>query len=201
MKNKNKNDEHDHDSALPQRETKYYESFVRLSKERAIFINTDFTKEMASGLTALLLHYDNQDPTKDIIIYINSHGGDVAAILCIYDVIQMINAPVKTVGMGKVYSAGAFLLCAGTAGKRYVYPNAEVMIHKLQVGFPILGKTSLDQAAYLETLNDINNNLLTILSAHTGQTIEKIKEDFTSTHDIFLDAKQTVAYGLADHIL
>jgi len=200
--NKNKRGhDHDHDEPIPQKDTKYYESFIKLSKERAIFINTDFTKEMASGLTALLLNYDHQDQTKDITIYINSHGGDASAIACIYDIIQMISAPVKTVGMGKIYSAGAFLLCAGTKGKRYLYPNAEVMIHKLQVGFPIIGKNSLDQQTYLEFLNEVNNNLLTILSNHTGQTIEKIRQDFTSTHDIYLDAKQAVAYGLADHIL
>jgi len=180
---------------------RYFESFVKLSKERTIFLSTEFTKEISSGLAALLLHYDHQDQDKDITIYINSEGGDVAALTCIYDVMQMIKAPVKTVAIGKCYSAGAFLLASGSKGKRYVFTHAEIMIHKLQVGFPIINKVQIDQESYLKFLSTINDNIMKILVKHTGQNIKKIKQDFNGMHDIFLDAKQTVAYGLADHIL
>lgn len=197
------NKQHDHNEEVMMAPvvSKYFESYVRLSKERAIFLAEDFTKEVSSSMAALLLHYDNEDPTEDITIYIHSDGGDAAALTCIYDVIQMIQAPVKTVCIGRCYSAGAVLLCAGTKGKRYILPHAEVMIHRIQCGFPMINKTQIDQESYLAFLDHINNNILKMISKHTGQKLAKIKSDFTSTRHIFLDAKEAVAYGLADHIL
>src|SRR5271165_3282131 len=109
---------HDDEEMMIPVQSKYWETYVKLVKDRAIFLAEDFTKEVASSIAALLLHYDNEDPTKDITIYIHSNGGDVAALNCIYDVMHMITAPVKTVCIGKSYSCGAALLAAGTKGKR-----------------------------------------------------------------------------------
>jgi len=196
MKNKNHDDEEMH-----QNPSKYYESLVKLSKDRVIFLAEDFTKEVAAAVSALLLHYDNEDPSKDITIYIHSNGGDAAALCGIYDVIQMIHAPVKTVCIGKCYSAGAVLLCAGTKGKRYVMPHAEVMIHRIQCAFPMINKGQVDHEGYLSFLDHVNDNIMKMIAKSTGQKLDKIKSDFMSTRHIFLDAKQAIEYGLADHIL
>lgn len=194
---------HDHEEELAAMPafSKYAESYVRLSKERAIFLTEDFSKEMSSAMAALLLHYDGMDQNADITIYINSNGGDVAAFTCIYDVIQMIKAPVKTVCIGKAYSAGAYLLCSGTKGKRYVMENSESMIHRVQCAFPMINQGQVDHANYFSFLTNINENLMKILSKHTGHSLTKVKADFNDTRHIFLNAKQAIAYGLADHIL
>lgn len=193
---------HDHEDELAMPTvSKYFETYIKLSQDRAIFLSEDFTKEVSSQMAALLLHYDNEDQNDDITIYINSHGGDVSALTCIYDVIQMIKAPVKTVCIGKCYSAGAVLLCAGAKGKRYILPHAEVMIHRVQCMFPMMDKMQIDNESYIKFLDSVNNNVMKIISKHTGQKIEKVKADFNSTRHMFLDAKEAVAYGLVDHIL
>ncbi len=196
-----KSHDHEDDMAMMPVMSKYFETYVKLSNERVIFLAEDFTKEVSSAMSALLLHYDNEDQDEDITIYIHSNGGDAAALTCIYDVIQMIKAPVKTVCIGKCYSAGAVLLAAGTKGKRYIMPHAEVMIHRIQCGFPMINKTQVDHESYLSFLDHINNNIMKMLSRHTGQSLEKVKADFSTTRHIFLDAEETVKYGLADHIL
>lgn len=201
MKNRNRRN-HDHDEPMSEPLSNLHLStYVALSKERSIFMGDSFTKEISSSMAALLLHYDNEDSNADITIYINSNGGDAAALTCIYDVIQMISAPVKTVCIGKCYSAGAVLLCAGTKGKRYIMPHAEVMIHRVQCVFPQLNKTQIDHQSYLDFLDHINNNVMKMIAKHTGQKIDKVKDDFSSTRNIFLDAQEAVDYGLVDHIL
>lgn len=180
---------------------KYNETYIRLSKERVIFLNEDFTKEVSSSMAALLLHYDSQSTKEDITIYINSNGGDASALTCIYDVIQMIKAPVKTVCIGKAYSAGAVLLAAGTKGKRYIMENADVMIHRIQCAFPMINKTQVDHESYMQFLNTLNNSIVKMIAKHSGQPLSKVKKDFNETRHIFLDAKQAVAYGLVDHIV
>lgn len=194
---------HDHEDEMMavSAPSKYFESYIRLSSERVIFLSEDFTKEVSSAMAALLLHYDHEDSEEDITIYINSNGGDASALTCIYDVIQLIQAPVKTVCIGKCYSAGAYLLAAGTKGKRYIMPNSEVMIHRIQCAFPMVNQTQIDQESYLKFLNHMNDNIMKMLSKHTGQTLTKIKADFDQTRHIFLDAKETIKYGIADHIL
>jgi len=180
--------------------SKYNSSYIALSDERVIFLNEDFTQETASALTALLLYYDAVEPDEPIIIYINSYGGEVSALANIYDVIQMISAPVQTICMGRAYSAGAFLLAAGTEGCRFVFPNSQIMIHGLQATFPVSGHSEPHKAKeYLEHLNSINNNLMKILAKHTGQPIDKIKQD--CKYDMYFTAEEAVEYGLADYIL
>lgn len=196
LKRKMHDDEH---GPMPH-PSKYYESYIRLVDERSIFLNEAFTKETAAALSAWLLHYDHEDSEKEITIYINSPGGDVASLSNIYDVMQMISAPVKTVCLGKAYSAGAFLLSAGAPGKRYILPHAEVMIHGIQCAFPIVTDNSpVDAKSYLNFLNITNDNIMKMLAKHSGHPLDKVKEDCLK--DVWFSAKEAIAYGVADHIL
>jgi len=180
--------------------SKYLETYVKLSKERVIFLSDDFTKEISSAVSALLLHYDNENNEDDINIYIHSSGGDGASLTNIYDVMQMINAPVKTICIGRCYSAAAVLLAAGTKGKRFIFKHARVMIHGIQCAFPII--TDVDQAGsskYYDFLNKYNDNILSLVSKHTGQHLDKVKKD--CKQDLYLDAKGALDYGLVDYII
>lgn len=192
--------EHQEQPTLANVHSKYYETYIKLAKDRLIFLNEDFSKETSSALTALLLYYDHDVPGEDITIYINSNGGDAAALSNIYDVIQMLSSPVKTVCLGKAYSAGAFLLAAGAPGKRYVLPHSQIMIHGLQCVFPSLGEEHpIDSKKYFEFLLNNNDAMLKVLAKHTGHSLDKIKKDCSK--DFYMDAKDAVNYGLADQIL
>lgn len=195
----NKNHQHDEMELPPI--PKYQETYIKLAtKDRTLFVNEIFTKEMASAASAMLLFYEQQDPQQDITIYINSLGGDASALCQIYDVMSMIKSPIKTVCLAKCYSAGGVLLAAGTKGKRYILPHAEVMIHGLQCIFPVLGETAqADSQNYYQFLSTFNDSIMKILAKHTGHPLSKIKEDCAK--DMYFNAKQAVAYGLADHIL
>jgi ATP-dependent Clp protease protease subunit len=179
---------------------KYLETYVKLSKDRVIFLSEIFTKETSSAISALLLNYDHENTENDVSIYIHSSGGDGASLTNIYDVMQMISAPVKTVCIGKCYSAGAILLASGTKGKRFIFKHGRVMIHGLQCAFPLA--TDTDQVGsdnYYNFLNKYNHRILSLLAKHTGQPIDKIKKD--CERDMYFDAKGALAYGLVDHII
>lgn len=192
--------DHELEGLLDLQSSKYYETYVKLTKDRAIFLTEDFSKEMSSALTALLFHYDHQNSEEDITIYIHSDGGDSAALTNIYDVMQMLKAPVSTVCLGKAYSAGAFLLAAGTKGKRCAMSHSEIMIHGIQCQFPAFGEEHpVSSKNYFEFLNDMNDNIMKILAKHTGHTLEKVKLDCAK--DLYLDPKQALAYGIIDEIL
>lgn len=179
--------------------SKYPESYVHLVKNRVCFVSEVFTKTLASELSAFLLYYDHLDNTEDITIYIHSPGGDASGLAQIYDVIQMIKSPVKTVCLGKAYSAGAVLLASGTKGKRFIMKNAHVMIHGIQCAFPISGTDLSNSKNYYSFLEENNDGIMKILAKHSGHSLEKVKEDCTK--DVWLDAKQAVEYGLVDHII
>jgi ATP-dependent Clp protease, protease subunit len=180
--------------------SKYYDTYIKLSQGRLIFLTEDFTKETSSALTALLLYYDNQNPNEDITIYIHSDGGDATALSNIYDVMQMVRSPISTVCLGKAYSAGAFLLAAGSPGKRFLFPHSQVMIHGIQCSFPGIGEGHpTNSKNYFAFLKTTNNNLMKILAKHTGQPLDRIKEDCKK--DIYLDAEAAIEYGLADDII
>lgn len=179
--------------------SRYYETYIKLSKARFIFITENFTKEMAAAITALLIHYDHEAQDEDITIYINSDGGDAAALTNIYDVVKMITAPVSTVCFGKAYSAGAFLLCAGAKGKRYALEHTEIMLHSVQTIMPAFGSEHpIDSKNYLEFLNDTNDGIMKILADNTGHTLEKVKKD--CERDFYLTAKEAQVYGLIDKV-
>jgi ATP-dependent Clp protease, protease subunit len=192
--------EHVHEiSMMPSMLFGYAESYVRLAQDRIIFLSEDITKDTAASLSALLLYYDHLSPKEHISLHINSDGGDVAALLNIYDVMQMISAPIITVCTGRCYSAAAALLSAGTKGERYAFKNSRVMIHGIQCVFPIAGHDQTTSKNYFEFLKDYNDNIMKILAKHTGHPLEKIKEDCKG--DVFMDAKEALEYGLIDAIV
>lgn len=177
----------------------YSETYIKLSKERIVFLNEDVTKQSASELSALLLYYDNENSEEEISLYINSNGGDAAGLANIYDVMQMIKSPVKTICIGKCYSAAAVILAAGSPGERYAFKHSKIMIHGIQAGFPIPGHDMTNSKNYYEFLKDNNDNIMKILAKHTKYTLEKVKED--CMRDVWLDAKQALEYGLIDEVL
>lgn len=183
-------------------QSKYAECFANLANDRIIFISEDITKNVSSSLSALLLHYDNINDQEDISIYINTYGGDVSALSNIYDIMQMIKSPIKTVCIGKAYSAGSFILAAGTKGKRFITKNSSVMIHGMQCSFP--GGDGVDQRVqdsqiYFDFLTSLNKSILEILAKHTNKTYEQVFEDCKK--DNFLDASDALKYGIVDFII
>lgn len=189
---------HNHEDA-PMPMGRYSESYVHLATNRLIFMNEVFTKNVAAELSSLMLYYDHTSEKENINLFIHSPGGDAAGLTQIYDVMQMIKAPVQTICLGKAYSAGAVLLAAGSKGKRFMMKNARVMIHGLQCGFPVPGDSIVESENYLKYLESYNHTVMKILADHTGHTVAKITEDCKK--DVWLDAKQALEYNLVDHIL
>jgi ATP-dependent Clp protease, protease subunit len=177
----------------------YSETYVKLSRDRIIFFNELVTKQSASELSALLLYYDNDNSEEYINLYINSDGGDAAGLIHIYDVMQMIKSPIKTICIGRCYSAAAVILASGSAGERYAFKHSKIMIHGIQAGFPIPGHDMTNSKNYFDYLKDNNDNIMKMLAKHTGHSLEKIKQD--CTRDVWLDARQALDYGLIDEVL
>jgi ATP-dependent Clp protease protease subunit len=191
--------DHDHGPLLAPLVRGYADSYIKMSKSRAIFFSEDVSDKSAAELAALLLYYDNQDPEAPIHLYLHSNGGDVSGLNNIYDVMQMIHAPVKTILLGKCYSAGAVILAAGTKGERYALKSSNVMIHGIQFVFPIPGDDLTTSKNYLEFVDDLNDLLMKILAKHTGQPLEKLKAD--CAREYWMDAKAALEYGIVDHII
>lgn len=173
-----------------------YDIYSRLLKERVIFLTGQVEDQMANLIVAQLLFLESESPDKDIYIYINSPGGSVTAGMAIYDTLKFIKPDVSTVCMGQACSMGAFLLSAGTIGKRFCLPSARVMIHQPLGGFQ--GQASDIQIHAMEILK-IKERLNQLLSDHTGQPLERIERD--TDRDNFMSADQAVEYGLVDAIL
>ncbi len=173
-----------------------YDIFSRLLKERVIFLTGQVEDQMANLIVAQLLFLESENPDKDIYLYINSPGGSVTAGMAIFDTLKFIKPDVSTVCMGQACSMGAFLLSAGTTGKRFCLPSARVMIHQPLGGFQ--GQASDIQIHAMEILK-IKERLNTLLADHTGQPLERIERD--TDRDNFMSAEQAVEYGLVDAIL
>lgn len=173
-----------------------YDIYSRLLLDRIIFIDGQIDDHVASLVTAQLLFLDAQDNHKDINIYINSPGGSVTAGMAIFDTMKYISADVSTICVGLAASMGAVLLSAGTKGKRYALPNAEVMIHQP------LGGTS-GQASDIKIQADwmmkTKQKLNDILAEATGQKLKTIEKD--TDRDNFMSAEEAVSYGLIDQVL
>lgn len=180
-------------------ESLYTDSYIKLSKDRIIFLGENITKKSATDLSALLLYYDNKNSEEDIHLYIHCDGGDADGLINIYDVMRMIDSPIRTICMGKCYSAAAVILSAGSPGKRCAFKNSRVMIHGVQAGFPVPGHDIINSKNYYEFLKDNNDNILKILSKHTKQPLDKIKNDCIT--DMWMNARQALNYGLIDKIL
>lgn len=173
-----------------------YDIYSRLLKERIIFLSEDVNSTTASLVTAQMLFLEAEDPDKDIMFYINSPGGEVASGLMIYDTMQYIKPDIQTICVGMAASMGAFLLAAGTKGKRFALPNAEVMIHQ-----PLGGAQgqATDIVIAAEHIVKMKNKLNEILAERTGQNIEKIKIDTERDH--WMSADDALEYGLIDKIM
>lgn len=173
-----------------------FDIYSRLLKERIIFLSDEVNDVTASLVIAQLLFLDAEDPGKDIFIYINSPGGSVTAGMGIYDTMQYIKSDVSTICVGMAASMGAFLLAAGTKGKRFALPNSTVMIHQPLGG--VQGQAS-DIKIHTEYLLKVKANLNKILSERTGKPLEIIEKD--TDRDNFLSAKEAKEYGLIDEVM
>ena len=173
-----------------------FDIYSRLLEDRIIVLSEEVTDASASVIIAQLLYLEGQDPEKDISFYINSPGGSVSAGLAIYDTMQYIKCDVSTICMGMAASMGAFLFSAGAKGKRYILPNAEVMIHQ-PLGGAQGQATEIEITArhILQTKERLNK----ILAANTGKSIEEIYAD--TDRDNWLTAEQAVEYGIADKVI
>ena len=173
-----------------------YDIYSRLLKDRIIMLGSAIDDNVANSIVSQLLFLQAQDSEKDIYLYINSPGGSVTAGFAIYDTIQHIKPDVQTICIGMAASMGSFLLAAGTKGKRFALPNAEVMIHQ-PLGGAQGQATEIEIAAnhILKTREKLNR----ILAERTGQNIETIQKD--TDRDNFLTAEEAKEYGLIDHVM
>lgn len=173
-----------------------YDIYSRLLKERIIFLGEEVNEHTANIVVAQLLHLAYEDPNKDISLYINSPGGSVSDGLAIFDTMQFIKPDVATYGIGLQASMGAILLAAGAKGKRYMLPNARVMIHQPSSGTQ--GKVTDQEISLRESIR-IKKLLNEILAKQTGQKLAKVEKDVD--RDYWMDAKEAVAYGLIDKVV
>ncbi|MDD5290100.1 MAG: ATP-dependent Clp endopeptidase proteolytic subunit ClpP [Patescibacteria group bacterium] len=173
-----------------------YDIYSRLLKERIIFLGGQITDDLANTVIAQLLFLAAEDEKKDIKLYINSPGGAVTAGMAIYDTMQYVKCDVQTIGVGMAASMAAVLLTAGKNGKRFILPNAEVLLHQVMGGAE--GQAS-DIKINAEHILKVKDKLNKILAEHTGQAIEKIEKD--SDRDYFMSAEEAKKYGLIDKII
>ncbi|MEA3345101.1 MAG: ATP-dependent Clp protease proteolytic subunit [Chloroflexota bacterium] len=173
-----------------------YDIFSLLLKERIVFLGYPINDQVANLMIAQLLYLDREDPERDISLYINSPGGSVYPGLAIYDTVQQLNAPVSTTAVGWTASMGTVLLSAGDKGKRYALPHATIHMH------PAAGMargSAPDVEIQLNELLRMQDLLQKLLAKHTGQPLERIKEDFD--RDYFMNPDEAVEYGLIDEVL
>ena len=173
-----------------------YDIFSRLLNDRIIFLSEEVNDTTASLIVAQLLYLEAQDPDKDIQFYINSPGGSVTAGMAIYDTMQYIKCDVATICVGMAASMGAFLLSAGTKGKRMALPNAEIMIHQPSAGTQ--GQIT-DMAIHLKRLETIKARMNRILAENTGKSVEEVTA--VCERDNFMSSEEAKAFGLIDRVL
>ena len=173
-----------------------YDIYSRLLKDRIIFLGEEVNEVSMSLVVAQLLFLESQDPSKDIHLYINSPGGSVTAGLAIYDTMNYIQCDVSTICIGLAASMGAFLLAGGKKGKRYILPNAEVMIHQPSGG--ARGQAT-DIQIVADQISRIKRQLNQILSQNTGKPFEVIAED--TERDFYMSAEESLEYGIVDKIM
>lgn len=173
-----------------------YDIYSRLLKDRIIFIGGEITEDLASAVVAQFLFLEAEDPDKDICMYINSPGGSVSAGLAIYDTMKYIKPEISTIAIGMAASMGAFLLLAGTKGKRYSLPNAEIMIHQPLGGAQGQAEDIRIQADHILKIREKLNRMI---SENTGRPIEEVEKD--TDRDNFMTAEEAVKYGLIDEVI
>ena len=173
-----------------------YDIYSRLLKDRIIFVGTAIDDDVSNLIIAQLLFLQSEDAEKPISLYINSPGGSVTAGLAMYDTMQFLKCPVHTYCVGQAASMGAVLLCAGTKGKRFALPNANIMIHQVLGGAE--GQAS-DVEIRVKHMLKLKNTLNGILSKHTGQTVAQVEKD--CDRDNFMSAEEAKKYGLVDLVV
>ncbi len=173
-----------------------YDIWSRLMVDRIVFLGFPITDDVANLIIAQLLYLESQDPEKDIFLYVNSPGGSISAGMAIYDTMHFIRAPVATIGVGMAASMGAVLLAGGEPGKRRILPNSRVLIH--QPWGQARGQAS-DIEIQANELLRWKTTIHELLSAHTGQPVERIAKD--TERDRILTAEQAVEYGLVDEVI
>lgn len=173
-----------------------YDIYSRLLKDRIIFLGAPIDDIFANLVIAQLLFLEAEDPEKDINLYINTPGGSVTAGLGIYDTMQYVKPPINAICLGQAASMGAFLLAAGTKGKRFALPNARVMIHQPMGGFQGQA-TEID--IHAREILKIRERLNEIMAKHTGQPLERISQD--TERDYFMSAEEAKRYGLIDEVI
>ncbi len=173
-----------------------FDIYSRLLRDRIVFLNGEVTGESANLIIAQLLFLESEDPGKDISLYINSPGGSVYAGLGIYDTMCFIKPDVQTICVGMAASMGAFLLAAGTKGKRFSLPHSRIMIHQPSGGSRGMASDIAIQAKEIQDLKELLNS---VLAERTGQSLETIARD--TDRDNYMSAEQALSYGLIDKVL
>lgn len=173
-----------------------YDIFSRLLNDRIIMLSDQVNDATASLVVAQLLYLEGQDNEKDISLYINSPGGSITAGMAIYDTMQYIKCDVSTICLGMAASMGAFLLAAGTKGKRFALPNSEIMIHQPSGGAQ--GQAT-DISIHANHILRVKDKLNQILSERTGQPLDVVKRD--TERDNFMTAQEALEYGLIDKVI
>lgn len=168
----------------------------RLLHERIIVLGSDVEDEIANRICAQLLALSAEDPRRDVALYLNSRGGSVLAGLAVYDMMRLIPNDVITVAMGLAGSMAQFLLCAGTPGKRFALPSAQILMHQGSAG---LGGTAADVEIYAGQLDRLSNLMSALTAEHTGRPVADIIED--GQRDRWFSAREALDYGMVDHIV
>jgi len=178
------------------RSERAYDIYSRLLKDRIIFIGTVIDDYIANMVIAQLLFLQTEDPDKDIHLYINTPGGIVSSGLAIYDTMQYVKPSIATYCIGQAASMGALLLAAGTTGKRFALPHSRIMLHQPMGGFQ--GQAT-DIEIHAREILRMKETLNSILSAHTGQSLEKIQTD--TDRDFFMSGNEAKEYGIVDSVI
>jgi ATP-dependent Clp protease protease subunit len=173
-----------------------FDIYSRLLKERIIFLGTGINDSIANVVMAQLIHLEADDPEKDIQLYINSPGGVVTAALAIYDTMQFIKSKVSTICIGQAASAAAVLLLAGEKTKRFILPNARVLLHQPSGG---IEGTAIDVEIHTKEMIRLKDSLNKIIAKHTGQGVAKVSKD--TERDFILTSKEAKEYGIVDEII
>ncbi len=173
-----------------------YDIYSRLMEERIIFLGTAINDDVANSVIAQLLFLEKQDPKKDVILYVNSPGGQVTSTMAMYDTMQYVQPDVSTVCLGMAASGGAIILMGGAKGKRFALSHSEIMIHQ-----PLGGTEgqATDIAIHAEHIINTKNILNELIALHTGKKLDQVKHD--TERDKFMSAKEALDYGLIDRII
>ena len=172
------------------------ETYNRLIKNRILFLSEELTPELGSNLVSNLLLLKSESETDQITLYISSPGGEVFSLFSVYDTIQSIKAPVRTISVGESSSSAAVLLLAGSKGKRFAFPNSTIMLHSVLSG---VEGTTREIELESKRIKQINQQMIEIIARHTGQNLRKIKRDLSK--DKFFNAEEAIKYGIIDFIM